>query len=41
MIDILLYFFAASGVIAWLLIGAMYWYSKLTMPTDSLLKPKR
>ena len=41
MIDILFYFFAASGVIAWLAIGAMYWYYKATMPMDSLIKSKR
>ena len=27
MTEILLYFFAASGVIGWLVVGAMYWLS--------------
>jgi hypothetical protein len=41
MSDYILYFFAASGVIAWLVIGAMYWYYRATMPMDSLIKSKR
>jgi|TARA_R110000868_G_scaffold395917_1_gene667922 hypothetical protein len=41
MSDYILYFFAASGVIAWLVAGAMYWYYRACMPVDSLLKSKR
>ena len=40
MIDILLYFFAASGVIAWLIIGAMYWYYRECF-AKAYLKPKK
>jgi hypothetical protein len=39
MIDFILYFLAGSGVVAWLLIGAMYWYHKACMPSDKSLKP--
>ena len=41
MTEILLYFFAASGVIAWLVVGAMYGYYRACMPMDSLLKVKK
>lgn len=40
MSDLLLYFFAASGVIAWLLFGALLWYSRACM-AGTYLKPKK
>ena len=40
MSDFILYFFAASGVIAWLVTGALFLYYKACMPVNSYLKAK-
>ena len=41
MIDFVFYFFAASGLVAWIVGVLMYVYYRMCMPTDSLLKPKQ